>query len=630
MAVVPPPRARSRARPGSLERPVNGRLYRGTWMLVGIPLLIAAFSVSKPQALRPPVPTLPPAFDRTRAAALAAELARLHPDRSPGSRGYDDAADWFAGQLAAYGFPVRRDRFFASIPGRGRMRMQNLIAVVPGQSPQALAVLAHLDNTGSSPGANDNASGIAALVEIARSYTRTGTAAPPGTEVAVPGHTILFVATDGGTVGGAGANRFAIRYRDRVLAAVDLDSIAGVGKARMVFAGDTARGPSPALLETAAQRIVEQTGTRPGRPSALGQLIDLAFPFSLYEQGPLIARGLPGVTLTTAGDRPPPSFGDVPGRLDQIRLAQIGRSAQELLRTLDEGPELVQGTSSYVYFGPRVLRGWALELVLVAALAPFLLAAVDLFARCRRRGIRLAAAVRSYRSRVAFWLWVGAVFELFALVGVWRGGASLPIAPDSSAARTWPVLGLLGLLVLAALGWLVARDRLAPRRPVTAAEELAGQTAALLALSVVALLVIATNPFALVFLLPSLHAWLWLPQVQGRPPWTRAAVFAAGLLGPALLLGSFALRYHLGLDAPWYLAQLTAIHFVKLPSVVIVLAWAAAAAQLAAIAARRYAPYPDARERPRLGPIRRTIRRFLLASRSRRRASDVEREALEG
>jgi hypothetical protein len=82
MAANPPP-ARTRARPGSLERPINSRLYRGTWLLVGIPLLIAAFSVGKPPALRAAVPTLPPAFDKLRAVALARDLAQTFPDRSP-------------------------------------------------------------------------------------------------------------------------------------------------------------------------------------------------------------------------------------------------------------------------------------------------------------------------------------------------------------------------------------------------------------------------------------------------------------------------------------------------------------------------------------------------------------------
>ena len=52
-----------------------------------------------------------------------------------------------------------------------------------------------------------------------------------------------------------------------------------------------------------------------------------------------------------------------------------------------------------------------------------------------------------------------------------------------------------------AASWFVARDRLLPRRRVRPEEELAGHVAALLALGVVGLLVVATNPFALVFLL---------------------------------------------------------------------------------------------------------------------------------
>src|SRR5213078_4192936 len=97
----------------------------------------------------------------------------------------------------------------------------------------------------------------------------------------------------------------------------------------------------------------------------------------------------------------------------------------------------------------------------------------------------------------------------------------------------WPVIGLAGLALLSGLGWLVVRERLVPRRPVSPSEELAGATAALLALAVV----------------------------------------AAGFLGPLLLLGSLAWRYDLGLDAPWYLAELAATGFVKLPAIVIAVGW---------------------------------------------------------
>src|SRR3954469_24106360 len=102
MATVPPRTERRRARPGSVERPVNGRLYRGAWLLVGLPLLIAAFSVSRPSALPPPA--LPPTFDGASALRTARQLADFYPDRSPGSPGALAAARWFAEQVTPYGF----------------------------------------------------------------------------------------------------------------------------------------------------------------------------------------------------------------------------------------------------------------------------------------------------------------------------------------------------------------------------------------------------------------------------------------------------------------------------------------------------------------------------------------------
>jgi hypothetical protein len=316
--------------------------------------------------------------------------------------------------------------------------------------------------------------------------------------------------------------------------------------------------------------------------------------------------------------------------LDRVRFGELGRASQQLLQWLDAGAELAPGTSRYVYFGPRVLPGWAIELVLLAALLPFLVCAVDLFARCRRRHIPLLPALRSYRSRLGFWIWTALVFVLFAIVGIWPAESSVPLPPEGSPATNWPVLGLLGFGVLVLLGWLVTRARLTPTRPVSATEDLAGTTAALLALGVVALLVVATNPFALIFLLPSLHAWLWLPHVRARPVWTRLAVLAAGFLGPLLLFASFAIRYHLGLDTPWYLAELTAVGYVKLSAVVIAVGWLAAAGQMSALTVGRYAPYPDARERAPRGPIRETVRRTVLTVRAARKTEGRERRAMQG
>jgi len=328
------------------------------------------------------------------------------------------------------------------------------------------------------------------------------------------------------------------------------------------------------------------------------------------------------VTITTGPDRPASGFGDTAALMDTTRLGQIGRATQNALDAMEQGLALSPGPSSYVYLGSRIIRGWAIELVLVAALLPFLAATVDLFARCRRRRIRLAPALRSYRSRLGFWAWCAGLFGLFDVLGVWPGGAA---RPPTLSSVSWPTTGLAVLGVLAGIGWLIGRDRLLPRRAVKPDEELAGHAAAMLALSAVALLVVAIDPFALLFLLPSLHVWLWLPHVRDRQILLRAAVLLAGFAGPALLLWSFADRYGLGLDAPWYIAWLFALGYAPAPLLAIGVGWAAAAGQLAALAAGRYAPYPNANERRPRGPIREVIRRVARAQRRRRGGGEPQR-----
>ena len=622
MAALPPRSSRRRPRRGSLERPVSGRLYRGTWLLVGIPLLIAAFSVHKAGPLPPPTIALPASFDGPSAVTLASELARLYPDRAPGSAGAVGAEQWVRDQLTPYGLRVEPERFRADVPGLGERTLVNQVVTVPGRSPDEIAILAHRDDDGTGPGANNNASGIAALIQLAGSY---------GPRAIRPQHTLVFVATDGGAFGDLGARHFAQGHPGRIVAAVSLDTLASNGRPRLALIGNEPRLASPGFVETAAQRVLEQAGRRPEHPGALAQLVDLGFPFTLHEQGPLLAQGIPALTLTTGGERPPNAFADQPERLNRVRLVELGRAAQQLLRWLDAGAELAPGTARYVYFGPRVLPGWAIELVLLAALLPFLVSAVDLFARCRRRHIPLTPALRSYRSRVGFWLWAAILFELFALIGLWPSAPSVPLPLDAAPATDWPVIGVLALAFLVGLGWLVTRARLMPRGPVSATEQLAGAAAALLALAVVSLLVVATNPFALIFLLPSLHAWLWLPHVRRHPIWTRLAVLGAGFLGPLLLLGSFAFRYGLGLDTPWYLAELTATGYVKLAAVAIAVDWLGAAGQMTALTVGRYAPYPSARERPPRGPLREAVRRTVLTVRAaRRKPAGTEREAVEG
>ena len=625
MTATPRPVRRRRPRRGSLERPVNGRLYRSAFLVLALPLLVLAFSITRPAALSAPL--LPPNFDGEATATLAADFAKLYPDRVPGSAGSLGAARWFRDALRPYGLPVAGDSWRATAPGLGRVRLQNLWAVAPGQSSDAIVVMAHRDDIGAGPGANDDATGPAALVELARGYAQANA---PAAQRVRSAHTIVFLSTDGGSFGGLGAARFVERMPFHVVATINLSALAGAGPPRIVIAGDTPRSPAAVLVETAAKRVLEQTGERARRAGFAAQLIDLGFPTTLYEQGPFIARGIPAITLTTSGERPPAAFTDRAASLNVDRLAAMGRSAQELVGSLDQGLEVAQGTTGYVWVGDRIIRGWAIELVLFALLIPCFVAVVDLFAHCRRRRISLLPATRSLRTRLGFWLFLGLAFYALGALGAWPNGAPRPPNPATSAAGDWRVLALLLLGAIALAAWVVARHRLVPRRPVGSDERLAGETAALLGLCIVSLLVLATNPYALLFFLPALHAWLWLPQVRsGRPP-ARAIFFVVGLAGPLLVIGSLAVRLGLGFDAPWYLLELVSLGYVKLPAVAITLAGAACAAQLAAVAAGRYAPYPSEDERPARGPLRGLVRAVVLAVRDRKRVTDEGRRAFEG
>jgi len=622
MAATRTPARRRRARRGSLERPVNARLYRGAFLFLSLPLLILAFSIVRPGPL--PAPLLPPNFDGAATLDLAADLAKVAPDRSPESAGSLRGGQWFRDHMAPYALPVTTDTWKANVPGTGTVTLRNLWAVAAGQSRDAIVVMAHRDDTGVGPGANDNATGTAALVELARNYAQSSG------RLVRSAHSIVFLSTDGGSFGSLGATRFVEHAPFHVVATINLDAIGGSGTPRVVITGDTPRSPAATFVETAARRVLEQTGVAPRRARVIDQLIDLGFPFTLYEQGPFVAHGIPSLTLTTAGERPPDAFTDRTDRLTDTRLTGMGRAAQQMIGSLDQGLELAQGTTSFVWAGDRIVRGWAIELVLFTLLIPFLVGVVDLFAHCRRRGISLLPAVRSLRTRLGFWLFAGLAFYAFKVLGAWPSGAPRPPNPATSVAGDWPVLALLALGVVVLAGWFVARHRLVPRRPVGADEQLAGETASLLTLGIVSLLVLATNPFALLFVLPALHAWLWLPQVRSGKPPARAFVLLLGLTGPALILLSLGVRYGLGFDAPWYLLELVAIGYVQVPAVAITLGGAACAAQLVAVAAGRYAPYPEPGERPVRGPLRELIRTVILVVRARRRVTEERRRAFGG
>ena len=142
-AMAPPrraPAAGAQPRRGSVERPINAPMVRGTWLLVALPLLLAAFTVG--QAAAAAAAGAPARVrrgrrrDSSRGSSRATQpgpLARLV------RRARRDRLDRDS-QFALYGFKPQVDRFQAQIPGRGRVELANIVAVVRGSTQRAIVV----------------------------------------------------------------------------------------------------------------------------------------------------------------------------------------------------------------------------------------------------------------------------------------------------------------------------------------------------------------------------------------------------------------------------------------------------------------------------------------------------------
>ena len=582
-----PTRLGTRARPrrGSVERPVDLRLARTLGLAVVAGLLLVVVTVARPGPL--PAPALPPAFDGPTAAALTVELATDHASRIPGTLEADRAAEWFRQKLALYGLAVEEDAWLEDVAGLGESRLRNLAAVVEGTLPETIVFVAHRDNNGLSAGASDNASGTATLVELARAYATAGTTESSRT----PLHTLVFLSTDGGAYGSLGAARFAARspLARRATAFVALDGLAARTPVRLELAGLGRRSPPPAFVQTATARIAAELGAEPTRPGVLAQLVSLGLPFAYGEQAPLLGRGVPAIRVTTSHDGGVPPGADELEAVDTVRLEQLGRAAESLLASLDSAVEVPSGTAGTLYLGDRAVRGWALQLLLLVAVIPFAGAAFDLLTRCRRRGLRLAPAWRSLRRSVGLWLLLLVVAAAATFAGALPREPRLPPPPDEPPVDSWPVAAIaVGVLLVLGL-WLRGRTRLARHTVPEPETELAAYAVAYVALVGLAAGVALVSPFGLVFVLPSLYAWLALPQLRRAPAWVTDVALGLGFLGPALALVVLAEQLDLGARAPLYALSLMTTGVVPWASTLLLAGWAGVAGFVAAIASGRYA-----------------------------------------
>lgn len=563
---------------------LDPRLYRVAFVPVLLALLVAAFSLQD----RPrPVGTTqaPEAFDEIRADQTLTDLARQFPVRRPGDAADTRLAREIATRLRQTVPGTVEEHHFQGETIDGKRDLINVVATRPGAPGPPIVVVAHRD--AAKPGAKAELSATATMLELAR--------------VAADGRlrrTITFISTAGGSGGFAGAREEARRMSSRADAILVLGAVGGVSTRRpFVVPFSNGHGQAPVQLQRTVQAAVRaEVGTDAGAPRAVTQWLRMAVPVTISEQGPFLRAGQPAVLLSASGERPPAA--DDPIR--DGRMLRFGRASLRVLYALDNFRDLAQPPHNDLVLRGKVLPGWAVRLLVGSLLLPPLLVGIDALARLRRRREPLWAwGVWALASGVPFLL--ASLFAvLLALVGLISVAPGAPIPPAGLDLGGGAIVAFAAILLVFALGWLVARPALlhatGAARVRKQEPDAAGAVVAVgLTTVVIAGALWVGNPYAAALVVPAAHLWLWAltPDLRLPRPVSLAVVVLA--LVPLLLVG-FVDGRTFGLDLPesvWFWTLLVAGGHVPIGSWVLwSLLWGCAVSA-ALVAVRRRRPQDD-------------------------------------
>ncbi|NOZ66530.1 MAG: M20/M25/M40 family metallo-hydrolase [Alphaproteobacteria bacterium] len=233
---------------------------KGQWPAVGSPLVaildtkVTSTAKLKP---RPALAQLKPVFDGKRMMSHVTYLSSPELEgRGVGTAGLDKAAAYIADSFKASGLtPAGADGgwfqpFEVNGPDGKPVKVKNVVGIIPGKNPklkgQSVVLSAHYDHLGHGwpnvrdafkgqvhPGADDNASGIAVMLELAKSLAKSA-----------PDRTIVFLASTAEESGLLGARHYVKVMKDypvtKAIANVNLDTVGRAGEKVMVFGGTSA------------------------------------------------------------------------------------------------------------------------------------------------------------------------------------------------------------------------------------------------------------------------------------------------------------------------------------------------------------------------------------------------------
>lgn len=330
--------------------PVN--MLKGQWQSSDSPLAVDLRPASDRRvplpafapATRAPLATLPAVFSETSLKGHVGTLASPeYEGRGIGTKGIERAADYVAARFKEVGLaPGAADgsylqRFETTRTPDGKpATLANIVGLIPGTDPswkgQSVLLTAHYDHLGLGwpdprkgeqgkvhPGADDNASGVAVLIEVARVLAAAG----GGRRTVV---VVAFTGEDAGLLGSRHYVEHPVLPKEGIRAILNIDSVGRLGTGAIGVLGSGTATEWPHVF----RGIGFVTGIQT-------QLVSDPLPAS--DQASFAAAGIPGVQLFTPphADYHRPS--DTADKVDVAGLVKVATVAREAASYLADRPE---------------------------------------------------------------------------------------------------------------------------------------------------------------------------------------------------------------------------------------------------------------------------------------------------
>jgi aminopeptidase N len=288
---------------------------------------------------------LPPVFSRAAMTeTIAALTAPAMEGRGTGSKGLASAAGWIAERFKSYGLLPGGDRgtylqtfTIAKGPDGKPRQAANVIGYLPATrgdwKTQSAIVSAHYDHLGRGwpdvhkgdegqihPGADDNASGVAVLLELARALAAGDR----------PSRHVVFVAFAGEEAGLAGSRHFVSAPApfplDGIIGMINLDTVGRLLDQRVSVLGTG--------TATEWQHIFRGASFVTGVESR-----NIPEAIQSSDQVPFVERGIPAVQIFTGAHADYHRPGDTAEKIDADGLVKVAALVREGVAYLAERPE---------------------------------------------------------------------------------------------------------------------------------------------------------------------------------------------------------------------------------------------------------------------------------------------------